>query len=134
MLNPRQQRDIDYLQSRRQVIHQWPKGIPLTPRAIARATIAAGAPRYYVSHLRALRALRLMRRGCTVGRNGSPIHSQWLEIRSKVDQIRAAAPWLDDNRALARLLSTATASRYFLTENYAMRLASPHRRHRRPKP
>lgn len=123
MLNLKELRDSDFIQCRQQVLRQWPHDLPLTVNAIAEATIAAGAPRYYVSHLHGMRMLCRLRRGEKVGEPGSAVASQWDEILAKVDDLRARNPWLTDDTALARVLAFERASRFFISPAYAVRLA-----------
>lgn len=138
MLNLKMLRDEEFLMCRRKVLREWPPGRPVTVKAVAAATVASGAPHYYVSHTRALRVISLMRRGERVGEPGSALAAQWDEILAKVDRLRERNPWLNDDRALARVLAAGRASRFFISEGYAVRLSQSiisdrrrHCRHRR---
>ncbi|MCM1517136.1 MAG: hypothetical protein NC117_00645 [Pseudoflavonifractor sp.] len=137
MLNLKTLRDDDFLKCRRRILREWPPGRPVTVKAVAAATVASGAPRYYVSHLRASRVIARLRHGHTVGKPGSILAAQWDEILSKVDRLRARHPWLNDDRAVARVLAFERASRFFISEGYAVRLSQSiirdrrHCRHRR---
>lgn len=123
MLNLKELRDSDFLECRQQVLRQWPHDLQLTVNAIAEATIAAGAPRYYVSHLHGMRMLCRLRRGERVGAPHSAVAAQWDEILAKVDDLRARNPWLTDDTALARVLAFERASRFFISPAYGVRLA-----------
>lgn len=98
----------------------------LTDTIIARRAMAGGAPGYYLEYDYALKVLYGY-----YAQGELPIatphrRAMWLELIAKVDELRNRG--VSVMQALNRVLSGATASRFFIAEATAVRELRNHRR------
>lgn len=121
MLHLYQLRNNDFIRLCRKMTLDAPSGEYLTERRVIEEALNREAPRYYVTFDYAYRMLRQWRKGVVVG--GDTIRQkQWAELAAKVDALIAENSALTDSTALGRVLAFDTASRFFISPGYALRL------------
>lgn len=115
-------RDHDLLVSARRLIDGREAGTPIRIHDLAVAAINTTAPHYYLTFDYAYRHLRRYRRDSSLFGGDSLRAVQMREIISKVDAMKARADTITDHVALMRVLADSRASRFFLSEAYAVKL------------
>ncbi len=121
MLHLYQLRNNDFIRMCRKMTLDAPSTESLTVRRVVEKALDREAPRYYLTFDYAYRMLRRWRKGAVVG--GDTIRrKQWAELAAKVDALIAKNPALTDYTALGRVLAFDTASRFFISPGYALRL------------
>ena len=121
MLHLYQLRNNDFIRMCRKMTLDAPSTESLTVRRVVEKALDREAPRYYLTFDYAYRMLRRWRKGTVVG--GDTIRrKQWAELAAKVDALIAKNPALTDYTALGRVLAFDTASRFFISPGYALRL------------
>ncbi|MGN0214072.1 MAG: hypothetical protein ACI4AH_04600 [Muribaculaceae bacterium] len=116
-------RDKEFLEVYRQVAHEMMQDKePFVRREAIRRTIERGKPLYYLSYNR---TYTVMLRYMSTGDVPLKAHEQramWLEIGAAVKHEMAEHPSLTLPQAIARVLATAHASKFFISEAYAYKL------------
>lgn len=140
MLHDYERRNADFLAAVRATARrELQAGHRLESRRLVRQTLASPAPAYYVSADYVIRRLNRLRSGRETCRN--PLRQAMLdEIGRKYDRLRAENPGADRLTLLDDMLGHGGpgASRFFIGEEYALRLytgsarrAADRPRHRR---
>lgn len=122
MLSLYELRNNDFIRQCRKMTLDAPSGKHLTMRQIAEKAICGGAPRYYVTFDYAYRMLRKWRNGDFSDKCDDIRVRQWRELAAKTDELKSKNPGLTDYTALGRVLAFDTASRFFISPGYALRL------------
>ena len=115
-------RDHDLLAAAQKVISGLGASVKPRLQEVAVAAINSSAPHYYLTLDYAYRRLRQYRRNPVAFGGESLSAIQLREIFAKVDAIKARYATVTDEDALMRVLSDSRASRFFLSEAYAIKL------------
>ncbi|MBQ4291821.1 MAG: hypothetical protein II752_03685 [Muribaculaceae bacterium] len=117
-------RDHDLLASASQVIgRRRAEKRPLRLAEIALEASLSPAPHYYLTFDYAYRQIRRMRRDPEALKGDSLKALQMREILDHVNRLKSASEGnLSDNDALTRVLASSKASRFFISEAYAVKL------------
>lgn len=91
-------------------------------REAIRQAIHAGRPQYYLSYNRTYTVMLHYVKHGDVPIKSAEQRAMWLEIAKSVTEQMAKRPYLSLPQAIARTLSTARASRFFISEAYAYKL------------
>lgn len=124
MLLNYEKRNSDFLAAVRSTARrELQAGRPLESRRLVRQALASPAPAYYVSADYVMRRLNRMRSGRATCRNPQRL-AMLDEIREKFDRLRAEHPDADRLTLLDDMLGHdgPGASRFFIGEEYALRL------------
>lgn len=115
-------RDAELLRDYRSKLGEAMKrGGEINRRQIVEEVLATGRPRYYLQFTQAYNVMtRINHRGIT-GRKLTLKNEMWLEIYEKMRKTMAENEGLVMHEALARVLQSERASRYFITPRYAYR-------------
>ena len=115
-------RDAELLRDYRSKLGEAMKrGGEINRRRIVEEVLASGRPRYYLQFTQAYNVMtRINHRGIT-GRKLTLKNEMWLEIYEKMRKTMTENEGLVMHEALARVLQSERASRYFITPRYAYR-------------
>ncbi|MBR5436732.1 MAG: hypothetical protein IK120_07685 [Muribaculaceae bacterium] len=90
---------------------------------IVRQSISSPAPHFYLTYDYAIREVRRYRRNPESFEGASMRKAQIREIVGHIDHIeRASRGLLTDDDALTRVLASTKASRFFISEAYAVKI------------
>lgn len=123
MLEFKEQRDRDFMASCRRARRELMacRNDFHTPD-IVRHAIASPAPAYYVGHKYALRMLSHYANGGLPSSTAGEKLMMWSEIALRVEQHLQRNRHHSTGEALAAVLTTGHAGRFFISEKYALRL------------
>ena len=123
---------MEYLKNRnhdleacaRRVIGEYrAAGRPLRIADVVRETIESPAPHFYLTYDYAIREVRRYRRNPESFEGKSMRKAQIREIVGHIDRIKQASKGrLSDDDALTRVLASTKASRFFISEAYAVKI------------
>ncbi len=115
-----QQRNLDFIKACREVMAMLPGKAKISTKEIVERAIAMKAPNYYVGSTYAYKVIVTYRR---TGRlPASPeCRAMWIEIIYKVNNLRLRRR-LSLMDAVTQVVEFSTASRFFITSAYALRL------------
>lgn len=125
MLLNYEQRNSDFLRAvRRAARRNMEQGTTLNSRALVREVLASGAPAWYITTEYAWRRLKLLKAGKLQAQPGSLRRIMLDEIDALLRQACLDNPDADPYALLDDILSgsAATPSRFFISEEYALRL------------
>ena len=115
-------RDAELLRDYREKLAEMMRsGKEINRREVVREVIASGKPRYYLKFEQAYNVITHIHSHGVTGRKLSLKQQMWMEIYEKVQQEIAAHEGLVLHEALARVLYSGRASRYYISLNYAYR-------------
>lgn len=116
-------RDREFLAVYRQVAQEMMQGKePFVRREAIRRTLERGKPLYYLSYNRTYTVMLHYMSTGDVPLKARQQRAMWLEIGAAVKREMAEHPELTMPQAIARVLATAHASRFYLSEAYAYKL------------
>lgn len=122
MIHNAYQRDIDFGRACRRARRElYAEGAHLTPLAIVTRALQYGAPQYYITHRRAEMQLTEYRHNRL---SAATRLNTWLlldELSARVDALLASGQARTVTDALAMVLCSGGASRFFMTPGYALR-------------
>lgn len=122
MLDAIKQRDRDLVSRYRAVCDRLQPGERADRRALAQRAVMGGAPCYYVTYDYAYRMLRALRRGRLPPGYPRLKLNMWQEIAGKTDRYKQSVGIKSDAEALSVVLARNTASRFFVSIEYALRI------------
>lgn len=122
MLEAIKQRDRDFISRYRAVCDRLQEGEPACRRSLVQRAVMGGAPCYYVTFDYAYRMLRSLRRGRLPPGYSRLKLLMWQEIADKTDRYKQLMGVKSDAEALSVVLARNSASRFFISIDYAMRL------------
>ncbi len=113
-------RNRELLRDYRKALKDAYKNNPeINRRDIVRRVLLDGKPRYYVDFDHAYNVIMHINSKSHVSKKTRLKQAMWLEIYHKVKAEQEKRPSLSLSCALARVLASERASRYFISENYA---------------
>ncbi len=113
-------RDAELLRDYREKIAEAMKsGGEINRHKIVRDVLHSGRPHYYVSFDQAYNVMSEINTHGLPSRKLTLKQQMWMEIYDKMQQLRERHPNLAIHAALARVLLSERASRYFISEDYA---------------
>lgn len=125
-------RDEDFMKAcRRSVSDLHDEGRTPTTLEIVRRAINSEAPSFYVSYDYARRMLRRYRRNRLSPAIGGEKRMLWHDIDTQVELMKSTHRFATCGQALAAVLTSCTASRFYISEGYALKLFFQIRRRRR---
>ncbi len=116
------QRDSDYIASCRKICDGLRPGERLSCHELAKRAIMSGAPSYYITFDYAYRQLRSLRNNRLPPGQNELKRLMWSEIALKTDQCKERMRIRADFQALSLVLARNSASRFFITVEYGIRL------------
>lgn len=122
MLDAIKQRDCDLVSRYRAVCDRLQPGERADRKVLAQRAVMGGAPCYYVTYDYAYRMLRALRRGRLPPGYSRLKLKMWQEIAGKTDSYKQSVGVKSDAEALSVVLARNTASRFFVSIDYAMRI------------
>lgn len=115
-------RDAELLRDYRAKLEETMRsGKPINRREIVREVLESGRPRYYLKFEQAYNVVTRMHSRGVTGRRLTLKQQMWQEIYDKMQQEMAANAGMVMHEALARVLYSGRASRYFISPGYAYR-------------
>lgn len=119
----RRLRDREFLEAYRQVASEMMSGKePFVRRTAIRRAIERGKPLYYLSYNRTYTVMLHYFATGDVPLKAIEQRAMWLEIAQKVKAVMTEHPAISLPQAIARVLASAHASRFFISEAYAYKL------------
>lgn len=119
----RRMRDREFLQQYREEVNRMlAHGEPLVRRTAVNRALQNGKPLFYLSFTRAYNVMLIYKATGDVPLKEGALREMWLEIARNLDETMLANDRLTMPQALARVLATAHASRFFISETYAYKL------------
>ena len=128
-----QLRDAELLRDYRQHLNAAMKrGGEINRMDVIRETLCQSTPRYYLNFDQAYSVMSQIKRHGSPMRKLTLKRQMWLEIYGKVQAEIQANHRLTVTQALARVLISGHASRYFISEQYAYRYLYTVQHEKRP--
>ncbi|MDE6378266.1 MAG: hypothetical protein K2K72_05935 [Duncaniella sp.] len=121
MMNFIESRNRHFIEAARRVIRELPAGESISIVEVARKAAMSRAPHYYCTYEYALRVLRVMAHG-RLGMRRDRRRAMFEELRAKCDRYMEAHPGCRLPEALGYVLSSESASQFFISESTALRL------------
>lgn len=106
----------DYRRALKEAYHS---GRPINRRDLVKRVLLENRPRYYVNFDHAYNTIVHIDSRSEVSKKTRLKQAMWLEIYQKVKSEQKKHPSLSLSNALARVLATERASRYYISEAYA---------------
>lgn len=115
-------RNKELLRDYREKLHEaFESDKPLNRKEIVRLVLLEGKPHYYVCFDHAYNIMMKLNTTGKVSKKTLLKQQMWKEIHEKVKKMMSDNPGLAMHNALARVLVTERASRYYISEVYAYR-------------
>lgn len=120
----KKERNEEFIRRVELLLRNPPAGVPLSLQAAARTVAAAGAPRFYLTREYAWKQLRLRRRRSSPPPAERPyVTAMWAELARALNERMRSHPSEEEWVALDYVLLRVPASRFFISEAEALRLA-----------
>lgn len=121
MMNLIETRNRHFMEAARRVIKELPAGRAINIAEVAARAAASRAPHYYCTFDYALRVIRVMKHGRLAVRRDRR-RDMFEELRAKCDLYMDSHPGCRLPEALGYILSTESASQFFISPSTALRL------------